>query len=261
MIVTWSEGIPDRNMPEDILTELAESMNRHPWWRARARLALALLAARELEPPARVLDAGCGSGVLLQALEQRGYTVSGLDISRRALARIDRSDRTLIEADLSRCRPPDIEPFDVVFLLDVIEHLDDEKVALRTLNHLLKPCSLIVVSVPARPELFSEFDRVQGHRRRYTPQSLASVFDDTGLEVREILWWGYLMVPLLYFQRRRSKALPGDPPQVIYKRYLKLPPWPVPWFMRLAFAWEQRRTLRHKNDTGTSLIALATKTR
>jgi len=220
-------------------------------------LALALLAAAEIRPPARVLDAGCGSGALLDALEWKGYTVWGLDISRKALERIDRGSRTLIQADLTRCKPPEIGPFDAILLLDVIEHLDDERVALRTLNGLLKPGSLAIVSVPARPDLFSEFDRVQGHRRRYTPDSFASVFDDTGFEVLQILWWGYLMVPFLLFQRRRPKSRPGDFPHAIYKRYLKLPPWPVDRLMDLAMAWEQSRTLRKRNRTGTSLIALA----
>jgi SAM-dependent methyltransferase len=259
MIATWSEGTADHSMPEDIVTELGGMMNRHPWWRARARLALTLLEAAQITPPARILDAGCGSGTLLESLEGQGYNVAGIDISRKALERIDRADRILIEADLTRCTPPQIEPFDAAFLLDVIEHLDDEKAALRTLHGVSRPGALAIVSVPARPDLFSEFDRVQGHRRRYTPGSLTSVFDGTGFRLRQILWWGYWMVPVLLLQRRRSKARPGDLPHVVYKRYLKLPPWPIPRLMDVAMAWEHRRTVKRKNPTGTSLIALATR--
>jgi SAM-dependent methyltransferase len=260
MIVTWSRGTANEHMPEDISTELADMMNRHPWWRARARLALAFLAAADIMPPARVLDAGCGSGASLEALERRGYAVTGLDISRKALERIDRVDRMLIEADLTRCQAPAIEPFDAVLLLDVIEHLDDEKVVLHALSGLLKPGGLAVISVPARPDLLSEFDRIQGHRRRYTPGSLASIFAATGLEVREILWWGYVMVPALRFQRRgKSRSGPAEPPLTIYRRYLRLPPWPAAWLLDLALAWDHRRTLKRKNPTGTSLIALATR--
>jgi hypothetical protein len=75
--------------------------------------------------------------------------------------------------------------------------------------------------------------------------------------LRQILWWGYFMVPLLLAQRRRTKSRLGDPPHVIYSRYLKLPPWPVPWLMRTAMACEHTRTLKGRNRTGTSLIALA----
>src|SRR5262245_14880069 len=58
--------------------------------------------ARALEAvrsPARVLDTGCGWGVTLDALEAAGYRTSGLDVSRRALERLDRPNRRLIEAD------------------------------------------------------------------------------------------------------------------------------------------------------------------
>ena len=259
MIVTWSKGVADYNMSENILTDLAGMMNRHPWWQARARLALTLLAQSGILPSARILDAGCGSGLLLDRLEERGYDVSGLDISRRSLEQLDRPDRMLIEADLTRCDPPESESFDAVLLLDVLEHLDDERVVLQTVRRLMKPHGLVIVSVPARPDLFSEFDRIQGHRRRYLPDSLRAVFDGTGLQVRQMMWWGAWMVPALTLQRKRRKAVDGESVNVTYKRYLQLPPWPAPSLMNLAFRWEHGRTLRNKNRSGTSLVALASR--
>lgn len=260
MIVTWSKGIADYNMSEDILTGLAEVMNRHPWWRARARLALSLLAHARVLPPARILDAGCGSGILLGALEERGYQVCGLDIARRSLEQIDRPGRHLIEADLTRCDPPESESFDAFLLLDVLEHLDDEKVVLRTLGRLLKPDGLAVVSVPARPDLFSEFDEIQGHRRRYLPESFQSAFEGTGLRVKRMMWWGSWLVPTLALQRKRRKGVPGEPVDATYRRYLRIPPWPLTSLIKLAFAWEHGRTLRGKNRTGTSLVAVVSRT-
>lgn len=257
MIVTWSKGIADYNMSEDILTELAEVMNRHPWWHARARLALAILSEAGVQAPARVLDAGCGSGLLLKTLEDRGYQASGLDISRRSLEKLDRPGRRLIEADLTRCGPPESETFDAILLLDVLEHLDDEKVVLQTLARLLKPGGLLLVSVPARPDLFSEFDEIQGHRRRYEPNSLRAAFDDTGLTIQQVSWWGSWLVPTLAWQRKRRKSRPGEPVSSTYLRYLRIPPWPMTSLFRLAFGWDHGRTLRGKNRTGTSLVAQA----
>ncbi len=51
MITTWSGGAADENMAEDILVDLAELIHRHPWWRARARLTLALLRRLGIAPP------------------------------------------------------------------------------------------------------------------------------------------------------------------------------------------------------------------
>ena len=69
MITTWSEGIADANMDEAILVELAHIVRAHPWWRARARLTLTLLHRLGVRSPARVLDAGCGWGTTLEALD------------------------------------------------------------------------------------------------------------------------------------------------------------------------------------------------
>ena len=190
MIVIWSEGPADDYMDEAILVELGRRVRRHPWWRARARLTIAILERAGVNPPARVLDAGCGWGVTLDALERRGYRVTGLDISRRVLDGLDRPDRELIVADLSQPLPGSVAPFDAVLALDVIEHLDDDRQALARLAQLTRPHGgIVVISVPAQPDLFSEFDEVQGHRRRYLPDTLRSAFEGTGLELESVFWW------------------------------------------------------------------------
>src|SRR6516165_6837970 len=98
MIATWSVGDPDAGMSEDILVDLNNDIHGHPWWQARARLAVALLRQQRIRQPARVLDAGCGWGVTLEALERRGYRAAGLDISRRCLLALSHPSRELIEA-------------------------------------------------------------------------------------------------------------------------------------------------------------------
>lgn len=262
MIATWSAGDPDRHMNEAILDDLAAVVARHPWWIARARLTLALLGRLGVAPPARVLDAGCGWGVTLRALESAGYRPVGLDVSRRALANLDAPGRTLVEADLTADLPPLPEPeqFDAALALDVIEHLDDDRAAVARLAGLVRPGGVAIVSVPALPELFSEYDAIQGHRRRYTPEALRSAFEGSGLVLDRLLWWGGWMVPLVRRQRGRPRGLPGEPADRTYRRYLELPRRPMRDGLRLAFALDHGRTLRGRNRTGTSLLAIARRT-
>jgi len=255
MIVTWSKGAADDNMPEDLLLAVFEKVRRHPWWHARARLAVAILQKESVLPPARVLEAGCGWGTNLEALAKAGYRVDGLDISRRALEVIDRPDRRLIEADLTQEVPTLAEPYDALLALDVIEHLDDDRAAVRRLGALVRPGGLVVVSVPALPELFSDYDRIQGHRRRYVPNTLQGAFADSDLKVTKIFWWGAWMVRVL--QRMRSSAADRQSAPKTYSDYLRIPPWPVPWLMRLLYAVEQPRTLQGRLRTGTSLFAIS----
>jgi SAM-dependent methyltransferase len=257
MIETWSTGVADDSMSEDLLVELSDTVRRHPWWVARANLALTLLRQNSVRPPAHVLDVGCGWGTNLVALENAGYRVSGLDISRRALERIDKAERHLIEADLSQDLPADRPLADAVLALDVIEHIDNDTAALTRIATLVRPGGVAIVSVPALPELFSNFDAVQQHRRRYLPHSFRAVFEGSGLLVRSVFWWGAWMVPVLRRMRlRESKAIQATRS---YSDYLRLPPWPGPYLMTLAFALEKPFAVRQWLRTGTSLIAVASR--
>ena len=249
--------MPEKNMDEEILVSLADIVSRHPWWAARTNLVLELMEGLRILPPSSVLEVGCGWGTNLEALEAEGYQITGLDISRRALDRLDRPHRRLIEADLALGLPDSLPAYDCVLALDVIEHIDDDHQAVRELVRLLNPSGRVIISVPALPDLYSEFDEVQGHRRRYTAQSLRTCLEAAGLIVEDILWWGQWMVQPLRARQRRRRGRPGDTSVDVYRRYLALPPWPAPWAMRIMFRIDRWRTLRRRNATGTSLIAIA----
>jgi 2-polyprenyl-3-methyl-5-hydroxy-6-metoxy-1,4-benzoquinol methylase len=257
LITSWSSGIADKNMDEAILVELAEIITRHPWWAARGQLMIDLLRRVEIHAPAEVLDAGCGWGTNLTLLEQTGYDVTGLDISRKSLQKLDRIDRKLVEADLNKDLPVEVPQFDAVLALDVIEHIDDDCQAAQRLRRLVNPGGRLILSVPAIPELYSEFDEIQGHRRRYTAESLRSCLEQAGLTVEDILWWGQWMVRPLQTRKSRRRSRPGDTGVDVYRRYLSLPPWPLTWAMGAMFRIDHRRTLRRQNATGTSLFAVA----
>ncbi len=256
MIETWGLLSPLDAMPEEILLDLGPIIQRHPWWQARARLVEALLRREGFRASARVLDAGCGWGVTLQHLERRGFEVVGLDLSIASLRCLDNASRHLVAADLRLPPPADVAPFDAVLALDVLEHLVEDRQAAEHLSRLVRPGGLLIASVPALPELYSEFDAVQGHKRRYVPDTLRSVLDLPSLHLERILWWGSLMVPVLRRQRRRAGAPSPLAPSEVYRSYLGVPA-PLRPILRLMLAVEERLTLSGASRTGTSLFALA----
>jgi SAM-dependent methyltransferase len=257
VITIWSEGIAGANMDEAILVELAPMVRAHPWWRARARLTPALLHRLGVRSPARVLDAGCGWGTTLEALERRGYQAAGMDISRRSLERLDSPGRELYLADLTRDLTGNLDGFEAVLALDVIEHIDDDRAAVTRLGRLVRPGGVVILSVPALPQFFGEFDEVQGHRRRYLPETLRAAFSASDLAVERVFWWGQWLVPMLRRQRRLPRGIEGESPAQTYRRYLALPPWPAPLALSLGFALEGNKALAGKLQTGTSLFAIA----
>ncbi|HEX3725201.1 MAG TPA: class I SAM-dependent methyltransferase [Pirellulales bacterium] len=257
MITTWTKGTADDGMAQEILLELRSRVRRHPWWLERGALTLSLLERLGIEPPARVLDVGCGWGVTLELLEQSGYQATGLDISHAALDQLDSPGRQLVEADLTQAIPSGAPQFDAILALDVIEHLDDDAAALRQLASLVRPGGYAVVSVPALPDLYTEFDAVQGHRRRYLPETLRAAFQGSKLDVRQIFWWGQWLVRVVRQQRRKVASRPGESPASVYQRYLRLPPWPLPIVLRHLLARERKAALNSRLKCGTSLFAVA----
>jgi SAM-dependent methyltransferase len=184
-----------------------------------------------------------------------GYRVVGLDAVRILLERLDGPNRDLVHADLCRGLPARMGQFDAVLLLDVIEHLENESPVLTGILEHLGPRGLLVVTVPARADLWSTFDLVQGHRRRYSPGLLRTVLEKAGYRVEPPLWWGGWMVPLL--RSRRRVPLSDATAAAQYEQFLRLPPAGLRWFMEGAFRLDHHWTLRGLNWTGTSLVALA----
>lgn len=96
---------------------------------------------------ARVLDVGCGRGMILGALADRGYEVHGIEVSERAAHGADsrafvRIAQTVDEADYPDCH------FDQVIIWHVFEHLADPRGTLETILRILKPGGRLIVAVP-----------------------------------------------------------------------------------------------------------------
>ncbi|HBL75179.1 MAG: methyltransferase type 12 [Bacteroidetes bacterium GWF2_42_66] len=73
--------------------------------------------------------------------------------------------------------------FDTVFALNVIEHIENDKLAIANCKKLLKPGGQLIILVPAFQFLFNSFDRSLGHFRRYTQKSLICLFEENSLEI------------------------------------------------------------------------------
>ena len=88
--------------------------------------------------------------------------------------------------------------FHIVSALDVIEHIEDDSGALSTINDLLLPDGLLLITVPAYQYLYSSLDEMQGHYRRYSHKTLTTLVSGAGFKVIECFYiFPYLFVPYL----------------------------------------------------------------
>ena len=103
--------------------------------------------SRGLAPGARVLDVGCGRGVILGALADRGFEVHGVEISPEAARGADPRAEIRIASKLSEAGYPDAT-FDEVIVWHVLEHLSDPRGTLEEIHRVLAPGGRLIVAVP-----------------------------------------------------------------------------------------------------------------
>jgi SAM-dependent methyltransferase len=152
---------------------------RHWWYRGRRQIIRAELDQLPLPSPARILDAGCGSGRTLEELVDYG-TVAGLELNPDA-ADVARG-RRCGEVQVGRLEelPWPTDSFDLITCLDVIEHVPDDRAALRELRRVSKPGGWLLATVPAYQALWSYHDEANHHYRRYERTTLRSAVAEAG---------------------------------------------------------------------------------
>ena len=175
----------------------------HFWHEPRRRLLLDTVQPL-LKPGARVLDVGCGTGTFCRHLAQAGYSAHGVDPWADRLE----GDHDLFQSGVAECLPSGDEEFDVVCALDLLEHVDDERAASEAYRVLI-PGGAFLVSVPAFPFLWSERDRVAGHRRRYGRRSLRALLCAAGFQVERLFGFQFLLLPLLVLNRTLRSRTEG----------------------------------------------------
>jgi len=169
-------------------------------WRACARreLVLALLERnRSKRSSQMVLDLGCGTGMLVQQLQPFG-NVYGLDLSPKAVAYSRRRSLPLTAVGSAEHICFADNTFDIVTMVEVLEHVEDDISALSDIRRLMRPGGLVIITVPAFGLLWSRRDVHLHHKRRYTKRELTEKLLRTGFRPLQSTYIDlFLFLPLL----------------------------------------------------------------
>jgi SAM-dependent methyltransferase len=196
-------------MDDQLLKTMLDVDEQHWWYRGRRRVIRVELDRLPLPSGAQILDAGCGSGRTLEELVDYGE-VSGVELNEDAaeFARV----RGVGEVKIGRLEQIPFEDarFDLITCLDVLEHVEDDRVGLLELKRVTKPGGWLLATVPAYQALWSSHDTANHHYRRYERDTLRAAVDETGWHLQRLtsfntLLFGPAAAVRLAQRRRRNR--------------------------------------------------------
>src|SRR5262245_15232047 len=136
------------------------------------------------------LEIGCGRGDVSAHLAAKGWTGTAIDFSETAIAEATANLRRFPDVTVARMTLADVTgTYPCVLLFDVLEHVDDDRAALRSIERLVAPGGHLLIAVPTNPREWRWDDDFYGHFRRYTVAELEAKLADAGMPA--ICFWDF----------------------------------------------------------------------
>ncbi len=239
-------------MDRAVFDRMAEIDAEHWWFAARRDIVARLIERQaEVKRPLRILEVGCGTGSNLELLKRYGQ-VDAIEPDDPARALASARSGVAVKGGLL---PDGVQledgAYDLIVLLDVLEHIPDDKGTLAALRSKLASGGKLMVTVPAAPWMWSAHDLAHHHQRRYTARSLTEVFQAAGFRVSYRSHFNTVLFPLIAAARIAGKLLGregGDD---------TIPPKPLNRLLRGLFGAERHLVGRAALPFGVSLALVA----
>jgi SAM-dependent methyltransferase len=241
-------------MDRIVYDRMAEHDSSH-WWYVARRDILADYIGRYAGLPegARILEIGCGTGHNLPMLGAFGSVEAiEIDPAARDIASA-RLGKPVMEAPLPELTGIERGAYDMIAVLDVVEHIANDVAALKAMAECLKPRGRILVTVPAHQWMWSAHDTVNHHHRRYSKATLAAAIGKAGLRHNGLRYFNSLLFPLAAASRIAGRMMGKDDSDD------SPPPGPVNTLFGGIFRLERHLVGRVPLTPGVSIITLVSK--
>ena len=212
----------------------------------------------------QAIDMGGGCGGWLEYVQRHApslfQTLDLGDSSMRALVLAEPvvgPSATRYQIDLLDL--PWTEEWDVVFLLDVLEHIPDHAEVLRQVRRSMRPGGLLFVTTPALKFFWTHNDEVVRHQRRYSKPDFRSLAELVGLQLLRAEYFMFLLSPVLLFSRALLRPPRSATPEQLLEHFARthnIPPQPVNDLLTQVFAIEAAMVRFVGFPWGTSILAV-----
>ncbi len=168
------------------------------WFKARRELILGLIKNNKKD--IKILDIGCAGGVLLKELKKYGFlNLYGIDIEEKFVKLSKKICKNIFLADAGHLPFKD-DYFDIIIASDILEHLKNDKKALKEWCRVLKNGGKIIFGVPAFNILWSYHDIINCHKKRYRKKDIFQAVPEN-LKVVKLFYWNMLFfIPTLFYK-------------------------------------------------------------
>lgn len=157
-----------------------------------------------------IMEVGCSSGYLLEKIshELPEALVVGADIVYTPLVELAKKNPhiPMMRFDLLKCPLPD-SSIDAIVLINVLEHIEDDNLALKQIHRILKPGGVAVIEVPSNPNLYDFYDEALLHFRRYRLSDLVKQLDKLEFKIVKKSHLGFFIYPMFWVVKQMNKRL------------------------------------------------------
>lgn len=209
-------------MDQDIYEFHQRGQFAHWWFRGRSEVIRHFLALLSFSKPIQSLDIGSGYGAIVPALSELG-AVDAIEPHRGAMKTLRSLGVRKVYAYKNFPRAFPQKRYDLVSMADVLEHIEDDSHAVKTVSRsLLRPGGYFLVTVPAYQWLWSDHDVRNRHYRRYTKRMLVSLLRGHGFAVERASYFISALLPLGILSRilpfAAGKEM-GTPPAILNRLF------------------------------------------
>ncbi|WP_395751097.1 class I SAM-dependent methyltransferase [Prosthecobacter sp.] len=194
--------------------DIMRSVEDRHWWYSVLRDLVERALAGRLASHSRLLDAGCGTGGMLDYLQRRSgdLEVTGIDVAEQAVRCCNQRGLTTVRVAAVEALPFDDASFDAILSLDVLYHSSvNEERALAEMRRVLRPDGLLLMNLPAFAGLRGSHDVAVHGARRYAACQARSLLEQSNFAVEQVHYWNaWLFLPLLLWRQvSRLSATPA----------------------------------------------------